>query len=176
MYNVFDSIITKADKNQIRKKNIWPILKRLHDDFWVGNLFVCSIPKLYIHEKKSFWIFQNGGFFAIANVFLANKRFCKYQLILWPDLIFFKYLKIDVNRFFCSSSGSGDQIYAKTQVSKTAICVFFVAHCTSINKRKENISWYRFIRTCLLENDALERALEEKWWHFCRFLSSLRPF
>ena len=36
--------------------------------------------------KKSLWFLQNGGFFPIANFFLAKQRFWKYQLILWPDL------------------------------------------------------------------------------------------
>ena len=35
--------------------------------------------------KKTFWIFQNGGFFPITYFFLSKQHFCKYQLIWWPD-------------------------------------------------------------------------------------------
>ena len=50
---------------------------------------------------------------AIAYFFLAKQRFCKYQLILWPDLNFSSESSSDkdANRcksFFYSSSGSGD--------------------------------------------------------------------
>ena len=60
-------------------------------------------------------IFQNGGFFLIANFLLENWHFCKYQLILSSDLKIpvtaKSSSKTDIKKcksIFCSSSSPGD--------------------------------------------------------------------
>ena len=67
--------------------------------------------------KKSFWFFQNGRFFNIAYFFLAKQRFCKYQLILWPD---FKKKFFIWKLFWCR------RYPRKTHTSKTGRCIFLL--------------------------------------------------
>ena len=72
-------------------------------------LHVNFIPWLYIHGKK-LWNFSKWRIFSntVANFFPENMRFCKYQLILWPDLknSFFSWYEKKLIYIFLSSIGS----------------------------------------------------------------------
>ena len=81
--------VTSADKNQIKK-----IMANTCSLIWIGSvmifvskacLYISSIPELKIRKKKLL-NFSKWWIFFVANFLKENKRFCKYQLILWSDL------------------------------------------------------------------------------------------
>ena len=68
--------------------------------------------------EKRFLIFQHGGFLHIANFFLENRRFSKYQLknSLSSGKLFTQGYK-KMQKYFCSSSGSIN--YSRKYMGKT---------------------------------------------------------
>ena len=74
--------------------------------------------------KKSFWIFQNGGFFSVAAFSLKNQCFPRNQVNFCSVLKFF-FLSVSSSKsdasngenIFCSSKGSGD-IHQKRSLDK----------------------------------------------------------
>ena len=97
-------------------------------------LYVCKFNSIHFNENL-IWVFQNGGFFPIAFFFLVKLGFCKYQLILWPyicifEKIFFHLKALQTRMWINENNFFGGQvvleIYAKTQVSKTAWAQFIL--------------------------------------------------
>ena len=99
---------------------------------------VCRISTLIANlrsMKKSFWIFQNGGFFQIDYFFLAKQRFWKYQLTMWLDFkkSFFITWKVifsfvshrPKNRFVRAFSG---EVRSKVNYKKEN-CWSIIFHC-----------------------------------------------
>ena len=95
--------------------------------------------------KKSFLIFQNGGFFPIAYFFSGKTVFLQISadfLTGFEKLFFPSESSSDKNvkkikELFCSSSGFGN--IREKQVSKTARCVFLLLtvqqqYCIRCNK------------------------------------------
>ena len=78
--------------------------------------------------EKSFWIFQNGGFFKIANIFwqinvFANISWFFHQI--WKILVATgSWVQKDLNRFFVAQAVP--EIYGKNERLKNRGDVFFL--------------------------------------------------
>ena len=93
-------------------------------------LYVSSISKPWIHEKKFLDFFKIADFFLITYFFLAKQRFCKYQLSLnWP------ISELAAQNYGCQSALPVDFFHFFAQIS----CAIFFE-----NKVEENSLMKRF--------------------------------
>ena len=83
--------------------------------------------------KKSFWIFQNGGFFPINSLLFFSKNSAFANISWFSDRVW-KFIFSSESSFFCSSSGSED-IREKHMFQKQLdvfFCYSLYVSCTNL--------------------------------------------